>query len=187
MSEARAVTTHGGAHPRARSPRHGLTKTVAQNRPLVAGLDARVRRPATRSGLVHRSDLVDRLLRADDVRVVLLIAGAGFGKTTLLTQWAERDDRPFAWVSVDDTDDDPTALVGDITDALDAVDTYGEDEPQRPGAVGALRRGALSRPWLAMAARTRPFVLVLDDLHALRAPRCLALLTALVDNLPPGC
>jgi LuxR family transcriptional regulator, maltose regulon positive regulatory protein len=135
---------------------------------------------------VVRSELVDRLMRARDARVVLLAAGAGFGKTTLLAQWAERDGRPFAWVALDHADDDPAELVADITRALDAVGLCAEDEPLRPGTTDAPWAGTLARPWLAIAARTRPFVLVLDGVQVLRAPGCLALLAALVDNLPPA-
>src|SRR5947209_3891908 len=124
-------------------------------------LEARLRRPASRRGLVVRSELVARLVRAGDVRVVLLRAGAGYGKTTLLTQWAERDSRPFAWVTLDETHDDPEALTGDVGRAVEAV---------------------LSPP-----GGRRPFVLVLDDLHRVRSPRSLALLAALVERLPPGC
>jgi LuxR family maltose regulon positive regulatory protein len=108
-------------------------------------------------GLVVRSTLIARLLRADDVRVVLLTAGAGYGKTTLLTQWAECDSRPFAWVSLGSAGDDPPALVAAIAGALDGLKD-----------------------------RTRPFVLVLDDMHVLRAPGSLACVSALVDDLPPA-
>jgi len=126
---------------------------------------SRLRPPPGRPDAVLRSDLVARLLGAAGVRVVLLAAGAGFGKTTLLAQWAERDGRPFAWVSLDAADDDPAALLADVTEAL--------------GAAG--RRGSA-----AVTAASRPFVLVLDDLHVLRAPESLALVSELADRLPAG-
>ena len=135
---------------------------------------------------VVRTDLVERLRRAQDVRVVLLAAGAGSGKSTLLAQWAERDGRPFAWVTLDDGDDDPGVLAEDINRALEAVDLCAEDEPLRDGPVEVRGPVALSRPWLALAARARPFVLVLDRAHVLRSQRSLALVASLVQNLPPG-
>src|SRR5215469_6035209 len=56
--------------------------------------------PAVRPGTVDRSPLVERLARGDPRPVVSVAAPAGYGKTTLLAQWAERDGRAFAWVSV---------------------------------------------------------------------------------------
>jgi LuxR family maltose regulon positive regulatory protein len=136
-------------------------------------VEARLRLPASRHGLVVRAELLVRLLGARDVGVVLIAAGAGFGKTTLLVQWAERDHRPFAWVSLDGTDDDPDVLLADVGRALGAIGVDAGEEP-------------LSLPRLAADADC-PFVLVLDDAHRLGAPRSLALVSALVDNLPPGC
>jgi LuxR family transcriptional regulator, maltose regulon positive regulatory protein len=186
MSEPRGHPTHPGGHRRARLVWQGVAKAAAQRWPPGPGVEARLRLPPSERGLVPRKELVARLLEAGDPRVVLLTAGAGFGKTSLLTQWAERDHRPFAWVSLDDTDDEPAALVADVLQALEAIDPCGEDEPLPPHPAAAHGRGTLARPWLPVAARTRPFVLVLDDVHVLQQPRCLALLPALVDNLPPG-
>ena len=50
------------------------------------------------AGLVPRSRLVGRLIAAEDTPLVLLVAPAGYGKTTLLAEWSMRDGRPFAWV-----------------------------------------------------------------------------------------
>src|SRR5215831_17520298 len=86
------------------------------------------RRRARGRRLVVRTALVDRLLGARDARVVLLAAGAGSGKSTLLAQWAGRDRRPFAWVSLDDADDQPAVLAADIGRALETLDLGGEDE-----------------------------------------------------------
>ena len=185
MSGTRSHTIRSSPQARAHGVWHGLTKAVAQRRSLIPNVEARLRPPAGRRGLVVRSELVARLLSAD-VRAVLLTAGAGFGKTTLLTQWAELDSRPFAWVSLDRTDDDPAALVADVMQALEAADASREDDPLPTAATNAPPPGGLSRPWRAVSTRTRPFVLVLDDLHILRTPECLALVSSLVNNMPPG-
>ena len=55
-----------------------------------------------RGGTVPRIHLLRRLVAARDVPVVLLTAHAGYGKTTLATEWAHRDERPFAWFSCAD-------------------------------------------------------------------------------------
>ena len=61
-------------------------------------------RPPTRPATVSRSSLIERLARDDSRPIVSVVAPAGYGKTTLLSQWAERNGQAFAWVSVDDRD-----------------------------------------------------------------------------------
>jgi LuxR family maltose regulon positive regulatory protein len=53
--------------------------------------------------------------------VVLGSAPAGYDKTTLLVLWQERDERPFAWVTLDPSDNDPVSLVACLVAALDPV------------------------------------------------------------------
>ena len=55
-----------------------------------------------------------------------MVAPPGYGKTTLLSQWAERNGQAFAWVSVDERDNDPKVLLGYVAEALDAVQPVGE-------------------------------------------------------------
>ena len=68
-------------------------------------LASKFRPPVARSGLVARSALVDRLATASEP-VISVVAPPGYGKTTLLAQWAERLSTPVAWVSFDDADND---------------------------------------------------------------------------------
>ena len=56
-------------------------------------------RPRVRRGTVRRDRLVRTLVQSSAAPLVLLRAPAGYGKTTLLSQWSERDERPFAWLS----------------------------------------------------------------------------------------
>src|SRR5262249_42962395 len=57
--------------------------------------------PVLRSGTVSRTGLVNGLRARRDFSVATIVAPAGYGKTTLLAQWAARDPRPFAWISID--------------------------------------------------------------------------------------
>ena len=68
-------------------------------------------RPLIRPGTVRRSSLIERLARGDPGPIVSVVAPAGYGKTTLLSQWAERNGQAFAWVSVDEADNDPKVLL----------------------------------------------------------------------------
>src|SRR5215472_14786316 len=66
--------------------------------------------PSVRPGTVDRSPLVERLAQGGPHPVISVAAPAGYGKKTLLAQWAERDGRAFAWVSVGEGDNDPKIL-----------------------------------------------------------------------------
>src|SRR2546423_1214471 len=59
-------------------------------------------RPLLRPGTVRRSLLIERLARGDPRPIVSVVAPPGYGKTTLLSQWAERNGQAFAWVSVEE-------------------------------------------------------------------------------------
>ena len=67
--------------------------------------------PLPRPGLVERAGLVDRLSRSRNSRFVSVVAPPGYGKTTALGQWAARDSRQFAWVSLDHRDNDPAVFL----------------------------------------------------------------------------
>src|SRR5215471_15564508 len=83
-------------------------------------------RPLVRADTVHRSLLTDRLARDDARPIVSVVAPAGYGKTTLLAQWAERGGQAFAWVSVDEKDNDPKVLLTYVAEALNAVQPVGQ-------------------------------------------------------------
>ena len=73
-------------------------------------LDAKLARPGRRKGTVRRHALIERA-RASGCRVVGVTAPAGYGKSTLLAEWARAEDRRVAWVSLDRFDDDPGVLL----------------------------------------------------------------------------
>ena len=148
---------------------------------------SKLRRPPTRPGTVRRPSLIERLARDDCGPIVSVVAPAGYGKTTLLSQWAERNGQAFAWVSVDEADNDPKVLLTYVAEALDAVqpvggrvfDALASPASSVPGSV-VPRLGA------AFSAMTTPVVLVLDDVHALRNSECRAALSVLADHVPGG-
>jgi LuxR family transcriptional regulator, maltose regulon positive regulatory protein len=71
-----------------------------------------------RPGTVRRSLLIERLAHGDPRPIVSVVAPPGYGKTTLLSQWAERNGQAFAWVSVDEADNDPKVLLRYVAEAL---------------------------------------------------------------------
>ena len=71
--------------------------------------------------MVVRAALVDRLIAAQ-APVITVVAPPGYGKTTLLAQWAERIGSHVAWVSCDDGDNDPVVLLSALAVALDRIE-----------------------------------------------------------------
>ena len=148
---------------------------------------SKLHRPLIRPGTVRRSSLVERLARSGPCPVVSVVAPAGYGKTTLLSQWAERNGQAFAWVSVDEADNDPKVLLGYVAEALDAV------EPIDERVFAALASPASSVPGSvvprlgrAFSSMTSPVVLVLDDVHVLHNLECRSALSVLADHVPAG-
>jgi LuxR family maltose regulon positive regulatory protein len=162
----------------------GPEPTVVQLDALL--LEAKLSPPQLRPEAVSRADLIQRG-RSSDCRVVGVTAPAGYGKSTLLTQWAHGEDRPVAWVSLDRLDDDPAVLLTLMASAYTRV------SPGNAGLVADMRAAGQSvlgraAPRLASAFRTSadPFVLMLDDLHELRSPACHDALGVAISGVPRG-
>ena len=119
--------------------------------------------------------------------VVSVVAPAGYGKTTLLSQWAERNGQAFAWVSVDEADNDPKVLLTYVAEALDAVEPIGGrvfDALASPAS--SVPGSVVPRLGAAFSSMTTPVVLVLDDVHVLHNSECRAALSVLADHVPAG-
>ena len=143
--------------------------------------------PAQRRGSLRRTQLVSRLRANNEARYVSIAAPAGYGKTTLLAQWADKDVRPFVWVSLDHADNDPVVLLCYIATALNAVEPVDRRVFRGVAAGGdALWATAVPRLGAAIAALEAPVVLVLDDVHALTDASALDVIDALALHIPPG-
>ena len=135
-----------------------------------------------------RSHLVDRLAAENTPPVVSVVAPPGYGKTTLLAQWAERKQARVGWVSADDRDNDPAVLLAAIAVAIDRVEPL---EPIDPTVFRALTSPAAAvtvpaRLASAIAAMHRPVTLVVDNLEAVTNRTCLDAITELALGLPAG-
>jgi LuxR family transcriptional regulator, maltose regulon positive regulatory protein len=143
-------------------------------------------RPPTRPGTIRRPLLIERLAQADPP-IVSVVAPSGFGKTTLLSQWAEHDRRAFAWVQVEEPDNDPKTLLSHIARALDAIEPVGRQVFDALTSAGSSIAGSVvPRLGSALSSRTSPVTLVLDDVHVLRNPEGRAALSTLADYVPRG-
>lgn len=150
-------------------------------------IESKVRVPGLPEGTVSRVALVNRLRTTTNVPVVLVAAPAGYGKTTLLAQWAGRDERGAAWVTIDDRDNDPLVLVRHIAVALGGVRPVPpvlHEALAMPGASVWSR--ALPRLVSAIEADPSAFVLVLDCADRLHDREALEAVDTLAGHIPAG-
>jgi LuxR family transcriptional regulator, maltose regulon positive regulatory protein len=156
-------------------------------RPTFDLVTSKLRHPVLRPGTVRRSSLIARLAREDPRPIVSVVAPAGYGKTTLLSQWAERNGQAFAWVSVDEADNDPKVLLRYVAEALDAVEPIGDRVfDALVSTASSVPGSVVPRLGSAFAAMTTPVVLVIDDVHLLRNREGRAALSVLADHVPGG-
>ena len=165
--------------------------------------------PATRSTLVARPRLTERLDAGREARLTLVSAPAGFGKTTLLADWlsaASADGRAVAWLSLDQRDNDPAVfwaymvatlrravpgLGGSAAEALAASPAEGEaiagglaaDFDTAGLNIAGLNIAGLNT--LGQGAVEHDVILVLDDYHLIDAPAVQEGLAFLIEHLPP--
>jgi len=150
------------------------------------------RAPRLRPSLVERSALLQRLTAlAGDRRVTLVRAPAGFGKSTLLAQFAAQTALPAetVWLSADEDDNDPNRLFVSLLGALQKVRLAWLQDPQvlasqvDTGGPGA--RAAVAGMVNALCSyRGQRLLVIVDDLHRIHDPAALHLLDDLVDRLP---
>lgn len=149
-------------------------------------LAGKVSAPRVRRGAVSRRALVEKA-RDGDARVVGVTAPPGYGKTTLLAQWAEAEDRPVAWATVDPLDDDPAALLSLLALACSAVSPAVAAVADEMRGTGPTMLGR-SAPLLAaaLARAPAPFVLFVDDLHEADSEACQDALGIVLRGVPEG-
>src|SRR6266516_740093 len=138
--------------------------------------------PPLRPNVVSRPRLLERLNEGLYRKLTLIAAPAGFGKTTLLSEWVEGIDRQVAWLSLDEGDSDPARFLTYLVAALRTIaPTIGEgvsgvlQSPQPPPTASMLT--ALLNDITAIPGN---FVLVLDDYHVIDAKAIDHALTFLV-------
>jgi LuxR family maltose regulon positive regulatory protein len=149
----------------------------------------KLRTPRTRPNLVERPRLRDVLVAGQGRRLTLVSAPAGFGKTTLLGEWAEdlsAAGRSVAWVSLDGSDNDPTRFMAYLVDALRAVEEGVGDgilaslsSPEPPPVEAVM--GTLVND---LANAHREVVMVLDDYHLIGSEPVHEGVSFLLEHLP---
>ena len=153
--------------------------------------------PPPRSGAVLRPRLIEQLNAglAAGRRLILVSASAGFGKTTLVSEWIANCGRPAVWLSLDEGDSDPARFLAYLVVALQAVGQRREEGVA--GKIGAGVLGALQSPQPPsiesmltsllndIAADAADFILVLDDYHRVDSKAVDGALAFLLEHAPP--
>jgi LuxR family maltose regulon positive regulatory protein len=143
--------------------------------------DTRFRLSAARPEIVARTGRLPKLA-AIDADIVLLTAPAGYGKTALVAEWAQADERPVVGISVAEPDAGADVLAAALVRALVSLrPRRREFRLARELGVGAssVLLSLLEQAW-------DPFVLVIDDVHQLRSAESSTVIHAVAEHLPTG-
>jgi LuxR family transcriptional regulator, maltose regulon positive regulatory protein len=145
--------------------------------------------PTVRPELVARPRLTGRLKDASNYRMILVSAPAGFGKTTILTQWVSENKLPgsVAWVSLDEGDSDPVRFWDYVIAALKTL------QPSIGDNALAMLHSTQVYPFESvltvlindLAKVGHNFALVLDDYHSVKTEAVHKGIAFLLDHLPP--
>jgi len=145
--------------------------------------------PPPRPKVVQRTHLIQRLNEALRYTpgVTLISAPAGFGKTTLISEWVANGQRPAAWLSLDDGDNDPARFLAYLIAALQII------APNLGASLLAVLQAPQPPPTESILTDllneiiTIPndFVLVLDDYHVIDAKSVDQALSFLLEHQPP--
>ena len=142
--------------------------------------------PPPRSKVVLRPRLIEKLNDSLAGKLTLVSAPAGFGKTTLVSEWVAGSDRKAAWLSLDEGDSDLIRFLTYLVTALQTIEAdIGEgvlnalQSPQPPATEAILT--ALINEITTIADN---FILVLDDYHLIDSTAVDQALTFLLEHLP---
>ena len=142
--------------------------------------------PEPGDGLALRPRVLDRL-SVPAMRVGVITAPAGYGKSSHAAAWVAGDARPVAWIDLEAGHDDALVLLTGLVAALTTVTDFDADGLPAGGATAdQYATGVAVALGRAVRACTVPFVLVLDDVHRLQDVSAIDLIGSLVSNVPVG-
>lgn len=142
--------------------------------------------PPSRSNVVLRHRLIERLNAGLPGKLTLISAPAGFGKTTLVSEWLARCERRVAWLSLDEGDNDLARFLAYLIAALQKLEMNVGKEALAilQGLQSPLTEAVLTALLNEITAIPDDFILVLDDYHLIDAEPVDQALSFLVEHLP---
>src|SRR5215469_5378219 len=157
------------------------------NIPRTPLLATKLHLPRPTARLVHRSPLYERLTQGMSGALTLISAPAGFGKTTLLSDYLTHSATPVAWLSLEAEDND---LVRFLSYVITALQTLDQEIGSTSLALLQSSPPVTVEPIIALLAndlmgvKLPDFALVLDDYHVIEDPAIHRALTFLLEHLP---
>jgi LuxR family maltose regulon positive regulatory protein len=135
--------------------------------------------------MVSRPRLVERLATSD-ASIGVIVAPPGFGKTTLLVQWQASEEHPFAWLSLDEVDNDPLAFwSGLVASIARVIPDFGSTVLPALSSLGGLALDAVvARILNELDASGQRIVVVLDDYHRITSLECHDTLALFMERQP---
>ena len=186
LADAAATTIIGANAPVALVP---LAPPDRHATPQTSLLAAKLHAPASRTQFLARPHLVAQLHAGLAGALTLISAPAGFGKTTLLTQWIAETRLPVAWLALDPEDNQPARFLTYLIAAIQtlhpqigatALTLLQTPQPAVPEAILTMLSNDVMREAIG------DFAVVLDDYHLIEAPPIHRSLTLLLEHLPPS-
>ncbi|MGZ4187998.1 MAG: LuxR C-terminal-related transcriptional regulator [Solirubrobacteraceae bacterium] len=163
-----------------------MSATIERSAGIVPPLAARLAPPRLEAGRVRRERLMRRLRSVPDPAVQVVHAPPGYGKSTLVAQLAQAEEREVVWLTLNERDGDPVTFVADLVFAL------GDDDDAAAELLESLAAGpativpsALPR-LIRMLDEHHDALIVLDDVHLAASPGAGDVVRALVDHVPAG-
>ena len=148
-------------------------------------VEAKLAVPSVRHGLVDRPRVRRALDAGGDAQLTLVVAPAGYGKTTEVRAWCADLDAALAWVSLDAGDNDPVLLWRYIATAVDRVRSgLGRGALRRLNVAGSPIEVAVDELMNEVATLGGELVVVLDDVHAVISEECLSSIDYALGHLP---
>lgn len=164
-------------------------QTVKEKLPQDALLATKLFRPVLRRELVHRERLTERLAAVLECPLTVVVAPAGWGKSSLIAEWlATQHVSGVAWLTLDEADNDLVQFLRYVIGAVrTVVPDFGQPSLSRLDSVQPPTTESILSPMVnELTTLPEDVVVVLDDYHVIEIPAIHQALTFLVDHLPPN-
>jgi len=142
--------------------------------------------PSAGNNIVHRTKLFEKLNTGLKRKLILVSAPAGFGKTTVVTDWIDQNKITAAWFSLDNGDNDPVDFLNYLISGISSIHKdFGQTTLKLLNSPNAPAPNSIASLLInEILAIHQNFVLVLDDFHLIKSDEVLKLMTFLLEHIP---